>query len=144
MARQMYESQHDWDTEQAVINLVAEKTGRSFFKLPVSHHIDFALCDESGEVTSLVEVRRRNFDHDRYPTFFFSVRKRMTSLALAHDMGVAALLAVRWDDGVYVIDMAEVPDKTTINGNKKRNDGHDIEPVHHYAIDRFSFLGVLQ
>ena len=68
----------------------------------------------------------------------------MTSLALANDMGVAALLAVKWDDGVYVIDMAEAPDKTTINGNKKRNDGHDIEPVHHYAIERFSFLGVLQ
>jgi hypothetical protein len=56
-----------------------------------------------GRVVGLAELKRRYHSSTEHPTVFLSVRKWMALTLAAMGMGVPALFAVRFDDGLFYI-----------------------------------------
>lgn len=135
MARPLYESQRDRTNEQQVADFLSQKFDCTYFKLPIAYSIDYAFLRE-GKVVGFVEVKCRKVELQTYDTIMLSMHKRVDSLALANSISVPALFAIRYNDGIYTINLEEEPDHATVGGRFDRDDPQDVEVVIHYKTSR--------
>lgn len=135
--RPLYESEADRENEEQVAKTLATKYECDFFKLPIAYKADYAFLRDD-KVVGLVEVRCRNVPFAQYSTIMLSVHKRMDCLALADALGVPVIFAVRYQDGLYTINLNEIPDFASVGGRNQKTmrDPQDIEIVFHYKTDR--------
>lgn len=132
---EFYESPRDRKNEQEIAKELAGKYHCKYFKLPVAYHADFAFLREE-KVVGLVEARRRFNDFATYPTIIVAVQKRLGCLELSRALKVPCIFAVKYNDGLYTIDLEQEPDDVTVGGRNEIRDSRDVEIVYHYNTNR--------
>jgi hypothetical protein len=88
-------------------------------------------AERDGRLVGLVEIKARSHASDRYPTVFLNVRKWLALQLGAIGLGCPALYAVKFEDGVFWIEVANVDAKAHSIGGCLRivKSANDIEPV---------------
>lgn len=84
-----------------------------------------------GRLAGLVEIKSRSHPSGAYPDVFLNVRKWLALTLGSAGLGVPALFAVRFTDGVFWVPVAEVDARPVVIGGcreqvKARS---DVEPV---------------
>ena len=143
MKRTVYETDSDLEKELELISLVSEKWQCSYFKLPISYRLDFALT-RNDRIVSFVEVRCRNNSIDKYSTIVCAVNKRVKALELSAATDVKSIFLVKYTDKIAYIDFAVKPDSISIGGRtgKNRRDYEDVEPICHYSVERLTLINM--
>ena len=122
----IYETEADRANESGVFGTIAKKgTVPFFYSLP-----------EDGSRGALVEVKKRNNAHNRYPTYMLSANKHRNLIDISTTQNIPALLFVGFTDGVYATKLKpEYP--TGQGGRYDRNNPYDIENCIYIALDEF-------
>lgn len=140
MNRPAYETAADLERERAAIKQLVEPYGLGYSKLDdAKFGIDYAIT-KNNKVVRLVEVKCRSVHRHTYKTLMLSAFKRISALRLSRATNVPAYLLVKYIDCMAIINFDEEPDHVAIGGRNDRGDSGDIEPVIHYAIDRFKVI----
>lgn len=101
----LYETGLDRLNEGLVLDFLKSRFGDTEVeRFDKAHPID---ARATGEVEALIEVKCRKFERFKYDTVMVSAKKIDFGLAEAEKLGVDFLLAVRWTDGLGVLDVAE-------------------------------------
>jgi hypothetical protein len=134
--RPLYETQHDRNLEQTVMDLFCEYKGYSENKkLDISERLDFNFS-HNGELAGFAEVKVRNNTREKYPTYMISLTKLQSAWQLYKQYRKPCYLIVGWTDCIGMIDFFSHP-YVDVGGRKDRGDIADIELVCHYDISRF-------
>ena len=132
---QQWETAQDLANEDAVARVYAEFMKCQYEKVPKHYKFDMAFTRE-GEVVALVEVRCRNNTHDKYPTIMLSLQKWSDIKQMAETMCVPARFVVRFTDGIFTLDLLEMPDRVEMGGRTLQRDSRDREPLAHFNVER--------
>lgn len=139
--RPIYERPNDRTRQGEIIRVLTAATGlRAEPTVPLVGW-DFTLFRPDNTVSALVEVKARNHERLRYPTYIIS-RAKIDALAEdAERNGCTGGLLVGWQDETGWVRVNH-PIRQTWNvirgGRRDRNDPADIEPM--YEIPHESFL----
>jgi|TARA_R110002096_G_scaffold232716_2_gene422638 hypothetical protein len=137
--RPIYETASDRYNEGEVLAALTNQWRCEGKKLPISYHLDYALC-VGRTIKALVEIKCRSNELRRYPTVFISLNKIINGKQLADEIGVRFLFVVKMVDGIFY---------TGVNANytidfsgRTRNtrDDADVEPVAHFDVRLFKRL----
>lgn len=139
--RPFYENDTDRTNERAVADKICSIMSCEAMKLPISYGLDYALC-RGPEIIAFAEVKRRKNHSARYDTIMVSALKRMKAREITLATGRPCFFAVEYDDGIFLIDFKEQPDRVEHGGRKDRGDSADMEPVIHYQVNRMKCLSI--
>jgi len=136
--RPRYERQADRDAENRLIELVCKRYQLdSFFKLPASYILDFAVS-RNKQIIGFVEVKKRTTAMRQYPTFFIALHKVLQ--AKQYELiGLHSRVVVEWSDCIGSVRL-DAPFELKFGGRSDRNDSADQEPMAHFPIDSFEIL----
>lgn len=101
---------------------------------------------KGGRYAGIIEIKVRKNSSKKYDTVYLSLRKYLTLLLNMIGTGTVSKFVVRFDDGVYSIDINKVNagvDHITIAGREDRGHKNDVEPIILVPIDDMKFLGVI-
>ena len=139
MARKQYETEEDLEIERAILQEVCNQWKCEGQKLPISYHLDYALLRDD-KIVALIEIKNRNIPSDQYETAIIPVTKRVSGNKLGNELGVPAMLVLRYQDDIKFVGFSEEPDYSAIGGREDRGDWQDKEIVCHYARERFKSI----
>lgn len=112
------------------------------YRMPYSP-IDF-YAEKGGKMAALLELKTRSHASTQYPTVFLNFRKWIALRMATTGTGVPAIFVVRFTDGLYYINVAEVDARRMIIGGCKRivKANQDIEPVIEVPVEDMQCLKV--
>tara|TARA_R110000803_G_scaffold10912_8_gene33210 strand:+ start:4222 stop:4635 length:414 start_codon:yes stop_codon:yes gene_type:complete len=132
----IYETEADRANESGVFGTIAKKYNCKVEKCEQLSYADGYLLYEDGSRGALVEVKKRNNAHNRYPTYMLSANKHRNLIDISTTQNIPALLFVGFTDGVYATKLKpEYP--TGQGGRYDRNNPYDIENCIYIALDEF-------
>jgi hypothetical protein len=137
--RPIYETASDRYNEGEVLAALTAQWHCEGKKLPISYHLDYALCVDRT-IKALIEIKCRSHELRRYPTVFISLNKIINGKQLANEIGVRFLFVVQMADGIFY---TGVDNNYTIDfSGRTRNtrDDADVEPVAHFDVRLFKRL----
>lgn len=134
--RPLYESAKDLANELQVSSALAIKWDCNFFKMPMSYHVDWMIMKDKPK--AFAELKCRNNQIGRYPTFLLSLSKWMKGKDLAKEVGIPFLIIVRWTDGVFYHEAGSSEVTYGVGGRRDREDAADVEPVVLIPIEKFT------
>lgn len=145
MARPTYETEVHLGREKQVIEVIERIHGVTFQKCPNYYHIDYFLIDQHKNVNAWVEIRGKEFEKAKFPTFFTSLEKYISICRMAHLTGKPAILVANWTDtaNYYKADHTDLKKFDIKLGGRtsvSRGDWQDIEPVVHIPTNLFKPL----
>lgn len=135
-ARPLYETQQDRDLEAQVAYTVAAGMGCIAERTPRSYQMDWLLMNKT--LRYFLEIKRRNVKHDEYPTLLLSAHKWDYGRGMAERFGVGFLLAIEYQDGIWIWDTKDIKPNVKMGGRMDRGDDQDMEPVVHLPIELLS------
>ncbi len=138
MARKQYETEEDLEIERAIVGELCNQWKCTPQKLPISYHLDYALL-RGEEIVALVEIKNRNIPSDQYETSIVPVTKRVAGKKLSQEIGVPALLVLRFQDDIKFVNF-DVQPTYAIGGREDRGDWQDKEIVCHYKLSDFKSI----
>lgn len=124
--RPIYETDEDRSREGEVAAYIEQKYNCKFVRSEKLTVVDGVLLHPNGNAAALVEIKVRNNESARYPTYMLSATKWRNGLAEATNQGVVFLLVVRFTDGVFVTKLKQKY-QVGEGGRRDRNDPKDIE-----------------
>lgn len=140
MKRKVYETDKNRKDEFKLATAWGKKMGCTVSKLPYSYFLDYA-CEENGEITHILEVKKRNINISDHDTHMVSMKKVQHAKELTNVLGVPCYLLFQYIDGCYYIDLDIKPDFFNIWGRMTqeswRADSADIEIMAHWNKDKF-------
>lgn len=145
-ARKIYESDEDLKREAIVAEAIESARNVRLKKVPRKYFIDYAVMKDNA-IIGWVEIKCRQGQHDRYSTFMLSLCKWREGLKLAEDTKTTFVVAVSYDDGIYLFDATGLKAETVtfgFGGRSDRNDTEDYEPVVHIPIQSFCKLNTVR
>ena len=74
MARRLYETQEDRNSEQSIAEELSRKWMVKLEKLPIEQRLDYAMI-RKGRVEGLCEIKQRKFAWGEFPTVMISASK---------------------------------------------------------------------
>lgn len=140
MNRPVYETDADLLKEDRIKRTIEQKWKADLHKLPIKYHADFlALRDDTP--VGLIEIKIRDNDSTKYPTYMLSLHKAVNCLATADIMNIPFVLVVFWNDMIGYIQVTDEYFKVVkMQESNFRNDVGDIEPCIHIPINDFKKL----
>jgi hypothetical protein len=156
--RPFYETEEDLSNEAKVVMRLIEQWGGgivSVSKLPLKYGADFAIhqtddfaIHQTGErvkdrIKAVLEVKCTSYRSDQYDNYMISLHKAERCMAFAKQMGVNAILAVKFSDSLIgYVSLNKVEDAYyRMGGRFDRNDPDDVELMMHIPIDpNFVFI----
>jgi|SRR5580765_512251 len=151
MARRMYQSADDKQREELAIQVYCRGFDEFYRKNPIDYRADWAVFDAgTKELTEWVEVKCRDCAMTAYPDFYISVQKIVAGITLAKMTKKPFRLLVAWvkkrNDtkvtySLYEMRVYGMGKKITPGGRTDRGDKQDKEPVTHYPLDAFEYVG---
>ena len=136
--RPVYETQTDRDLEAQVAYQVAAKFGCIAERTPRMYQMDWLLINKT--LRSFVEIKRRNVDHNIYPTLILSAHKWHYGCSMAERFGVTFILVIEYTDGIRYWETKDIKPDVQMGGRCDRGDDQDMEPVIHLPIGLFKKL----
>lgn len=96
-----------------------------------------------GRIVAVAELKTRTHSSDRYPTVFLNVRKWLALSLAEAGLGVPALFAVSFTDGVRYVRNAEVDASQVRIGGCSRvvKSSSDVEPVIEVPLEAMKGVG---
>ena len=138
----MFSSPEDQANQRRVAAALEEAWACNLHEFGRLMAIDY-YAERDGRLVGLVETKTRSHASTQYPDVFLNARKWM-ALALGEaGMGVPAIYAVEFTDGVRYIRAHEAAGSPIeIAGCSRRVKSHtDIEPVFRVPVERMTALG---
>ena len=138
--RKIYETQYDLDNEKSISEVIQSVCNLSLRKLSMKYFIDF-IAFRNKKAVAVVEVKKRNNNHDTYPTLILSLAKYNRGAEFYRVNGLKFIFAVQFTDGCFFYthnDAARFA--IALGGRTDRKDAEDIEPVIHIPINRMKKL----
>ena len=136
--RPLYETDKDFDNEKRIKRQIEQKKEWKLTKLPKRYYLDFfAFTPQFGQLTAVLEVKRRHNTHDKYPDVILSLAKYIKGIEYGDALSVDFLFAVQFNDGLYIHNGTHATLRhlqITFGGRTDRNDPEDIEPVVHIPV----------
>lgn len=139
--RPTYETEADLRNEREIISALNEHWQTKSTKLPRSYGLDYTLT-RAGQVTAFVEIKCRTVPLWQYDTYMISLAKVLKAKSLGSNVGVPALLVVRWNDMVGYIDLRSIDLDVQVGGRTDRGDAQDIEPVCMIPVEQFTRISI--
>lgn len=138
--RKIYETQYDLDNEKSISEVIQSVCNLSLRKLSMKYFIDF-IAFRNKKAVAVVEVKKRNNNHDTYPTLILSLAKYNRGVEFFRVNGLKFIFAVQFNDGCFFYEYKD-GDRFAIElgGRIDRKDAEDIEPVIHIPINRMKKL----
>jgi len=138
--RKIYETQYDLDNEKSISEVIQSVCNLSLRKLRMKYFIDF-IAFRNKKAVAVVEVKKRNNNHDTYPTLILSLAKYNRGVEFFKVNGLKFIFAVQFNDGCFFYKYKD-GDRFAIElgGRTDRKDAEDIEPVVHIPINRMKKL----
>jgi len=138
--RKIYETQYDLDNEKSISEVIQSVCNLSLRKLSMKYFIDF-IAFRNKKAVAVVEVKKRNNNHDTYPTLILSLAKYNRGVEFFKVNGLKFIFAVQFNDGCFFYKYKD-GDRFAIElgGRTDRKDAEDIEPVIHIPINRMKKL----
>jgi len=133
--RPTYERGHDLNNERAALNKFCRELDCDFISLPKAARADSILFRD-GNARIVVEVKVRNNDRLKYPTYMISQDKYIELCNWAN-RGFISVLLVQWADDLGYVTIP-VEHTVSVGGRYDRGDPKDIENVVHIDIGKFS------
>ncbi len=102
-------------------------------------------CLRHERPVAVCEVKTRSHASAKYDTVFLNVRKWLALMLLSFGMGVPAVFAVQFTDGIRWIDLAHVdPRRWKMGGCARVHTSHtDVEPVIEVPVAAMIAVGAL-
>lgn len=137
----LFESEQDRKAQQDTMMecLYAWEQGFDALDLGRGYPIDYCVVEadrypdplayrELDHAFGHVEIKRRHVQYRTYPTVFLEVRKRRALFEAQRRLGGSARFVVRYDDGIYWIDMENTVSMPVVRaGRTDRNIREDID-----------------
>jgi len=138
MMRRRYESAGDRNIENMIFDFLDQEKGFQLHKMPISYRLD-AIAFRASECRGFAEIKRRNNESTKYPTYMISLGKVMAARQLTTETGLRSRLFVLFTDHLTALDFAA--DFTVgIGGRTDRGDIADIEPCAFFDMDQFDII----
>ena len=132
----IYETETDRANESEVFGTITEKYNCTVEKCGHLAYADGYLLYEDGSRGAVVEVKKRNNAHNRYPTYMLSANKHRNLIDISTTQNIPALLFVGFTDGVYAAKLKpEYP--TGQGGRYDRNNPLDVERCVYIPLKEF-------
>lgn len=138
MMRQRYESAGDRNIENMIFDFLDQEKGFQLHKMPISYRLD-AIAFRASECRGFAEIKRRNNESTKYPTYMISLGKVMAARQLTTETGLRSRLFVLFTDHLTAIDFA-AEFTVGIGGRTDRGDSADIEPCAFFDMDQFDII----
>ena len=138
--RKIYETQNDLSNEKSIAEVIQSVCNLSLRKLSMKYFLDF-IAFRNKKAVAVVEVKKRNNNHDTYPTLILSLAKYNRGVEFFRVNGLKFIFAVQFNDGCFFYEY-EDGDRFAVElgGRIDRKDAEDIEPVIHIPINRMKKL----
>lgn len=137
LMRRVYETKKDRMGERELAETIAASWRLTAKPNPKMYPIDYTFL-EGKEVRGFAEIKIRTHPFGRFPTYILSAHKVADAMNLAMSTGKTVVLIVKWSCGsVGILDLSQKPDSVGWGGRVDRADSQDMEPVCHYAVERF-------
>ena len=138
--RQIYETQSDLENEKSISQVIENLCNLSLRKLSMKCFIDF-IAFRNKKAVAVVEVKKRNNNHDTYPTLILSLAKYNRGAEFYRVNGLKFIFAVQFTDGCFFYEYRDDDRfEVELGGRTDRKDTEDIEPVIHIPINRMKSL----
>jgi hypothetical protein len=136
--RPTYETISDTRNEEEIISKVSTAWNCAVVKTKKFYPFDY-VCMRDGHATAFSEIKNRNYRHDAFPTYMFSLHKFYQCISMAKVVQKPFLLIVQFQDGIYWMCNFDVVN-VDITGRKDRADNQDIEPCCMLSMKNFKLL----
>lgn len=132
----IFATAEDAAAEQEVFAAVARVWGCEIYPFGPLSPIE-AYATRHGRLVGLLEVKHRSHSYGHYPTVFLNVRKWLALILGSSGLGVPAVFAVRYEDGIWTIEVNRVDARRVSIGGTRQvvKARSDIEPVIEIPID---------
>jgi hypothetical protein len=142
----LLEQECDLENERTVAHMV-EMRGK--WKLTKQEKLDpyDYLAAADGKTVALVEMRKRQMNHDKYSEgVFFNKDKFDTLVGVANALWIPAMLMLTFDDGVFTVDLTKIIRPKIVRGDRGNPDYKrvtDNDPVVLIPINRLQKIGTI-
>jgi len=138
--RPIYESKKDLDGEVQVAEVLGQKWGCKFIKLPIRYHLDFVIT-KGDMAVAYAELKVRKYsmpDIGRMGGYMISLGKWAAAKQMSEASLLPFILVVKASDGIYQYTTKTFEhDGVMVRGRTDRNDWQDVEPCVMLNVDRF-------
>lgn len=126
----IFKTDEDERSEAEVAAIASEVWNCQFHAFGRLSPVDWWV-ERDGRLVAVAELKTRTHDHRRYPTVFLNLRKWSALTMMSAGTGRPAFFVVRFTDGIYWVNVAQIDaSKVIIGGCKKFVKARsDIEPV---------------
>lgn len=139
----IYETSDDRLREQQVADAVEKAWELQLLRLPRLSEAGDYIAVVEGKVFALVEIKRRNVDHDHYGTYMIATRKINLLLDTANSLRLEAVVVVEFTDGTYWVNAHELSRMPTRQGGRydRPEENTSVEPTYHLPHKDLRRLG---
>ena len=137
--RVLYETVDNLRSEKNVIGYVSGRWNVASFKLPMSYKLDYAMY-RNEKLVGFAEVKCRTHNFGAFPTYIISLAKVLEARRLGKETNTTPILLVSWLDVLAYLDFFS-PFTIKQGGRSDRNDWQDQEPMCHFDLKHFKFIG---
>jgi len=140
MVRPRFETSRDLANEESLMEKILNSSyeNHDAKKLPPQYYIDYMVMNSYGRPTRLIELKQRNNNHNDFGTYIISLKKIINGQRLADSIGIPFELAVRFNDGDYMVELGNSQSwKVKWFERNSNRDGWDGEPVVHIPMSEF-------
>jgi len=132
----IYETEADRANESAIFGTVTRKYNCKVEPCEQLSYADGYLLYEDESRGAVVEVKKRNNAHNKYPTYMLSANKHSNLIDISTSQNIPALLFVGFTDGIYATKLkSEYP--TAKGGRRDRNNPLDVEDCIYIPMNEF-------
>lgn len=126
--------------ERDVVESIVNRTGDRMVLLPFKYGVSYLEMNGESPI-SVVEIKIRDIESDKYPDYSISIHKCIAALTMADALGVPFELYVKYSNGKTGRKRIQWDHLRTIRvPEKSNNERGDIEPLVKFATDSFQWL----
>lgn len=137
--RPTYETTDDRGREAEVLFALAETWGVEYLRTPRYAGADY-LISRDGEVKALIEIKCRQNNFGKYPSYMVSLEKIGRLQAAAEVIKAVPVLVVGFTDSIAWIDASKAVGQVRFGGRQDRDDKQDMEPCVYIPMNQFRRL----
>ena len=105
----------------------------------MSYKLDYAMY-RNEKLVGFAEVKCRTHNFGTFPTYIISLAKVLEARRLGKETNTTPILIVSWTDKIGYLDFFS-HHQIKQGGRSDRNDWQDQEPMCHFDLKHFKFIG---
>jgi len=129
--RPLYETKADLDRETKAKGLIETQFSCKLHKVPKDYRVDYCMTLRDNEIVGWCEIKCRNNESTRYPTYMVSLKKISEGLRLAEMTNAPFTLFIQFTDKLmyYIVKTTDKLEYKVGGRTVQTRDAQDIEPV---------------